>query len=301
MGIKDSKSILKCLEETIREQWDCDALTDYGTDETFKYRDVAVRICYLHMPDYSNEQLRMLCEHCDAKFMIASHRLANLWPEGQCPMYMIDVEDLLAMTPSVFTDDVEDKAYNLFAQRYPNGYTANDVHYEAEQPEDLMILSYTSGSTGNPKGVMLPWVSDFAYGPHVRLRLRLSVWPHMRSPSVYPEKGTCSESNVECFYYHQTSLLSLRSFGDGENHQAPCDTTNEKALRESDVEGARHKESDMPKNPQAADGSSWRQFLRGHYGWRTPEQRGGENSANGRVQIYYRLWYDRVRPHHYLL
>ena len=200
MGIKDSKSILKCLEETIREQWDCDALTDYGTDETFKYRDVAVRICYLHMlfeslgikpgdkvalcsknssnwaiamlavltyravavpllPDYSNEQLRMLCEHCDAKFMIASHRLANLWPEGQCPMYMIDVEDLLAMTPSIFTDDVEDKAYNLFAQRYPNGYTANDVHYEAEQPEDLMILSYTSGSTGNPKGVMLPWRS----------------------------------------------------------------------------------------------------------------------------------------------
>ena len=111
------------------------------------------------LPDYSNEQLKVLCEHCDAKFMIASHRLANLWPEGKCPMYMIDVEDLLALAPSVFTDEVEDKAYSLFAQRYPNGFTANDVHYEAEQPEDMMILSYTSGSTGNPKGVMLPWRS----------------------------------------------------------------------------------------------------------------------------------------------
>ena len=157
-------SIVKRLETVMREQWDCDALTDYRTDVTYKYGDVAMRICYLHMlfeslgikpgdkvavcdknssnwviamlavmsyrtvavpllPDYSKEQLRTLCEHCGAKFMIASHRLANLWPEGQCPMYMIDVEDLLAMTPSILTDEVEDKAFALFAQRYPNGFT----------------------------------------------------------------------------------------------------------------------------------------------------------------------------------
>ena len=84
-------------------------------------------------------------------------------------MYMIDVEDLLAMTPSVLTDEVEEKAYALFAKRYNNRYTKEDVHYEAEQPDDLMILSYTSGSTGNPKGVMLPWRSlqsnmEFAAG-----------------------------------------------------------------------------------------------------------------------------------------
>ena len=175
-------SIVKRLETVMREQWDCDALTDYRTNVTYKYGDVAIRICYLHMlfeslgikpgdkvavcdknssnwviamlavlsyrtvavpllPDYSKEQLRTLCEHCGAKFMIASHRLANLWPEGQCPMYMIDVEDLLAMTPSILTDEVEDKAFALFAQRYPNGFTKEHVHYEAENPDDLMILS----------------------------------------------------------------------------------------------------------------------------------------------------------------
>lgn len=194
------ESIIKQLEVALREYWDDDALTDWGSGVTYKYGDVALRICYMHMlfeclgikpgdkialcdknssnwaiamlavltyravavpllPNYSKQQFKTLCEHCDAKFMIASHRLANLWPEGECPMYMLDVEDLLAMTPSVFTDDVEEKVFSLFAKRYPNGYQKENLHFEAEQPEDLMILSYTSGSTGNPKGVMLPWRS----------------------------------------------------------------------------------------------------------------------------------------------
>lgn len=121
MREKEYTSIVKQLETVMREQWDCDALTDYGSDITYKYSSVAKRICYLHLlfeslgikagdkvaicdknssnwaiamlavltyravavpllPDYSKEQLKMLCEHCDAKFMIASHRLSNLWP-----------------------------------------------------------------------------------------------------------------------------------------------------------------------------------------------------------------------------
>ena len=128
------------------------------------YRSIAVPL----LPDYSRQQLKMLCEHCDAKFMMGNRQLATLWEEGECPMYMLDTEDLLTMTPNTATDKVEEDVFSIFKTKYPNGYSKEDVHFEAENPEDLMLLSYTSGSTGNPKGVMLSWRAmasnmEFAY------------------------------------------------------------------------------------------------------------------------------------------
>ena len=49
MREKEYTSIVKQLETVMREQWDCDALTDYGSDITYKYSSVAKRICYLHL------------------------------------------------------------------------------------------------------------------------------------------------------------------------------------------------------------------------------------------------------------
>ena len=43
----------------------------------------------------------------------------------------------------------------LFAAAHPNGLNANDVHYQDRPLDELCALMYTSGSTGNPKGVMI--------------------------------------------------------------------------------------------------------------------------------------------------
>lgn len=45
--------------------------------------------------------------------------------------------------------------HSLFEQAHPNGFTADDVHYNLRSLDDLCCINYTSGSTGNPKGVML--------------------------------------------------------------------------------------------------------------------------------------------------
>jgi long-chain acyl-CoA synthetase len=44
----------------------------------------------------------------------------------------------------------------LFAAKYPNGYQSADVTYVTKSNSELACISYTSGTTGFSKGVMLP-------------------------------------------------------------------------------------------------------------------------------------------------
>ncbi|MBP3440839.1 MAG: AMP-binding protein [Tidjanibacter sp.] len=43
----------------------------------------------------------------------------------------------------------------LFAERYPNGFSTNDIRYPEVPNDKVCIISYTSGTTGLSKGVML--------------------------------------------------------------------------------------------------------------------------------------------------
>ena len=47
----------------------------------------------------------------------------------------------------------------LFKAKYPEELRNKDIHYRTEQPEELAMINYTSGTTSSPKGVMLPYRS----------------------------------------------------------------------------------------------------------------------------------------------
>ena len=44
----------------------------------------------------------------------------------------------------------------MFAEKYPNGFTPKDVHYVDRSNAELASINYTSGTTGFSKGVMTP-------------------------------------------------------------------------------------------------------------------------------------------------
>ena len=49
-----------------------------------------------------------------------------------------------------------DAIAELFKKKYPNGYHAEDVHYEERANSEIGSINYTSGTTGFSKGVIMP-------------------------------------------------------------------------------------------------------------------------------------------------
>lgn len=55
--------------------------------------------------------------------------------------------------------DARNNLNEYFGRRYPYSFDKKDVAYYEDKPDEIAILSYTSGSTGMSKGVMLPFGS----------------------------------------------------------------------------------------------------------------------------------------------
>jgi len=55
--------------------------------------------------------------------------------------------------------DFENNSELFFGEKYKDGFKAEDLYFHKEDPEATAILNYTSGTTSNPKGVMVPYRS----------------------------------------------------------------------------------------------------------------------------------------------
>ena len=131
------------------------------------YGAVAVPILHEFKPD----NIHHIVNHSGAKAVLAG---ANNW-ENMNEQMMPDVKlfmmlDNFSIVKSKNKDVrvVRDRINEYFGKKYPRSFTSDDVKYHTEQPEELAVLNYTSGTTSFSKGVMIPFRSlwsntQFAY------------------------------------------------------------------------------------------------------------------------------------------
>lgn len=112
------------------------------------------------MDAFVGKDIEKLINHSDAKALFAGE---SVWKK-------IDVGNTPAIELALSTDNFEllyartDKqkdAYEhqeeLFRAKYPEGFGKTHVKLPTDNMDDLMIINYTSGTTSEPKGVMLSY------------------------------------------------------------------------------------------------------------------------------------------------
>ena len=136
---------------------------------TLAYGAVAVPILHEFMPD----QVHNIVNHSEAKLLFVGDMVAPTIQEEEMP----HLEGILFIPDfSVLVSRSEKLTYarehlnEIFGHKYPKYFRQEHVnYYKEESPEELLLINYTSGTTGFSKGVMIParalWSNyDFATG-----------------------------------------------------------------------------------------------------------------------------------------
>ena len=122
------------------------------------YRAVIVPI--LH--EFKADNIHNIVNHSEARLLFVGDQVWENLNEDAMPQ-LLGVILMTEFTPVVCRDKRLMEAFEhrntLYGQRYPKNFRPEHICYRKDEPEELAIINYTSGTTGYSKGVMLPYRS----------------------------------------------------------------------------------------------------------------------------------------------
>ena len=195
------ENFIKLYETSFREHWDLPALSDFGKEGTYYFRDVAREIAYLHvlfeqsqvkrgdkiavtgkdcthwgiafmaaitygavivpvLQDFSPQDMHHILNHSDAVLLFSSEQVWKKLDVNQIPAIqrihvLLDGFHCLYRQDSEDVQETDDITALKMKEKYPDGFSKEDIHYAEIDNSELVEINYTSGTTGFSKGVML--------------------------------------------------------------------------------------------------------------------------------------------------
>lgn len=119
-----------------------------------------VAVPILH--EFKPETIHHLVNHSDAKILFTDEAIWKSlekydFPNLAATIYISEFGIPYSKSENVVA--VHDRIDKFFKDKYPHGFSAEDIRWYKDKPDDLAVINYTSGSTGMSKGVMLPYRS----------------------------------------------------------------------------------------------------------------------------------------------
>lgn len=153
---------------------------------TLTYGAVAVPV--LH--EFTPEQIHNIVNHSESKILfvgdvVATEIDATKMPALEGIIYLPDLSLTLNRTEKLTY--AREHLNEMFGKKYPKYFRPEHVHYYREQsPDELALINYTSGTTGNSKGVMIPYRAMWSNADFARSVLGATVKPGSHIISILP-------------------------------------------------------------------------------------------------------------------
>ena len=175
IGLKKGDKVALCAKNSAR--WGV-AFFSVNT-----YEAVIVPI----LADFHPDSVNSLVDHSESLVLFTD---TDIWkkldiakmPSVKAVVSTADFKLLYAADEKI--QEANDNLETLFAEKYPNGFSAADVNYPTDNDKELAIINYTSGTTSAPKGVMLRYEcisENVAFG-----QKRLPSFPGDKIVSMLP-------------------------------------------------------------------------------------------------------------------
>ncbi len=120
----------------------------------------AVAVPILH--EFNSEQIHNIVNHSESCLLFVGDVVAKTIDADQMPhlqgiIYLPDLSVMVSRSEALTYS--REHLNELYGKKFPNAFRKTDVCYYEDQPDELALINYTSGTTGFSKGVMLPFRS----------------------------------------------------------------------------------------------------------------------------------------------